>query len=325
MKQVFILLYDGVQLMDFGGPSEVLSVANALSPEPLYQVTYVTPNASGKVQTSAYLEVTAQPFFIPKEIDLLILPGAHESVMEEVLKDKQILRWISDVAKISKIKASICMGCFFLGEVGLLKDRKVTTHWDGLSRLKQSYPEAIVQDNILYVNEGDIWTSAGITSGVDMMLAMVMKDCGPELALAVARVLVVYLLRQGGQAQFSMPIDFQSKSKDASLISLISWLETRLDKPTSVDDMAKFTLNSVRTLHRNCVNAFNMSPAQLLSELRLERGRTLLQDETLSVKQIAAQVGFNQTPTFSRAFSQRFGVSPRAYRDTFSVMKMSQE
>lgn len=323
MKEVVILLYDGVQLMDFGGPSEVLSVANALSPEPLYNITYVTPNPSGKVQTSSYLEVTAKPLFVPENVDLLILPGAHESVMHVALKDQQILRWISEVTKVAKIKASICMGCFFLGEVGLLNHRKVTTHWIGIDHLKQRYPEAIVQDNILYVNEGDIWTSAGITSGVDMMLAMVMKDYGSELALSVARVLVVYLLRQGGQAQFSMPIDFQSKSKDPGLISLIAWLETRLDKATTVEDMAKYSLMSVRTLHRNCSTAFQMSPAQLLAELRLERGRTLLQDHNLSIKQIAAQIGFNQSATFSRAFSQRFGVSPSHYRDTFSVDQIS--
>ncbi|MFC3150160.1 GlxA family transcriptional regulator [Litoribrevibacter euphylliae] len=324
MKKVFILLYDGVQLMDCSGPSEVLSCANLFSKESLYEIIYVTPNLSGEVHTSSNLTLKATPLFIPEKLDLLIIPGAKPSIVETTMESKSLIDWISEISKIAKVKASIGTGAFFLGETGLLNKRKVTTHWMGVDSFKERYPETHVKEGILYLHDGDVWSSAGMSSGVDMLLAMVMKDYGKEFAILIARKMVIYLLRRGGQAQFSMPIDFQSKSKDESLIPLISWLETRLDNPPTVEEMAKFSLSSVRTLHRNCISAFKMSPAQLLSELRLQRGKILLQDETLSVKQVAAQVGFNQSSTFSRAFNQRFGVSPRVYREPFLFIHMSQ-
>lgn len=319
MKQVVIVLYDDVQLMDVAGPAEVLSVANALSETPLYELHYFSIYEQQSVKTSAGTNLSCRPIseFSLEKIDLLIIPGGHNFVVLQRLADEHFMQQIARLCALADIKASICMGSFFLGELGLLDGHKVTTHWDGVHILKQRYPAAQVQDNILYVNEGSIWTSAGIMSGVDMLLAFVVKDAGKSLALAVARILVVYLFREGGQAQFSAPINYQTRAPDAGLMSLISWLEHNLHKQLSVDQMAEAMHISIRNLHRKCQQAFDMTPAQLLIELRLERSRNLLEHSDAPVKSIAVECGFRQSGSYSRAFRQRYAISPSEYRSRF--------
>lgn len=319
MKHVVFLLYDGVQLLDIAGPAEVLSVANALSQADQYQLHYLSTDEQSAVRTSIGTRLECQPFsqWTAQAVDMVIVPGGHHSVVMQRLEDPAFISRIRHVCDRATIKASVCMGSFFLGEIGYLNHRKVTTHWDGLQQLQQRYPQACVQENILYVNEGDIWTSAGIMSGVDMMLAFLAQDCNKTLALAVARILVVYLFRDGGQAQFSAPINYQSRATDSSLMALISWLEQHLHQPLSVDDMATATLTSVRNLHRKCQQTFDMSPAQLLQELRLERARRMLEEADTSIKSIASACGFQQANSFSRAFNKRYGVSPSDFRQRF--------
>ncbi|OZG70860.1 hypothetical protein BTA51_23775 [Hahella sp. CCB-MM4] len=318
-KTVVIALFDDVQLMDVAGPAEVLSVANALMDKPCYELHYFNLDGDHSPRTSAGVALDCKPPCeeVFREIDLLLIPGARDHIILKKIEQQDFMGRLQALVQRAKIKASICMGSFFLGELGLLDQRKVTTHWDGIDRLKCRYPMAKVQNNILYVNDGDIWTSAGIMSGVDMMLAMVMNDLGPQMALSVARVLVVYLFRDGGQAQFSAPIDFQSKVRDPGMLSLIAWLEANLNRDISVNEMAEESGNSVRSLHRKCLNAFALTPAQLLTKLRLERARSLLAQHELSIKNVATQCGFNQTGSFTKTFGKHFGVSPSAYRDRF--------
>ncbi|WP_026179828.1 GlxA family transcriptional regulator [Hahella ganghwensis] len=274
-KTVVVTLFDDIQLLDVAGPVEVLSVANALVGEPFYQLHYLNLDGDHAPRTSAGVSLACGEIDdrTIQNIDLLLVPGAREPIVISKLGQPDFLLRLKNLVQRADIKASICMGCFFLGELGLLDQRRVTTHWNGIEQLSLRYPLAKVQKNILYVKEEDIWTSAGIMSGVDMMLAMVMEDLGPQMALSVARVLVVYLVRDGGQEQFSAPIDYQSRAQDSGILSLIAWLEANLNKHISVDEMAERSNNSVRSLHRKCINAFSLTPAQLLTKLRLERAR----------------------------------------------------
>ena len=150
-----------------------------------------------------------------------------------------------------------------------------------------------------------------------MILAIIGRDHGTKFALQVARTMVVYLMRQGGQAQFSMPMNYQQQARDNGLISLIAWLEENLSNSISVEDMASHCNMSKRTLQRSCAKAFDMNPSQLFMELRLEHARLELESDQYAIKQIAVKVGFQHTPAFSRAFNRRFSVSPSTYREHF--------
>jgi transcriptional regulator GlxA family with amidase domain len=227
------------------------------------------------------------------------------------------MAWLERAVNRAERTASVCTGAFLLGQLGRLDGHRVTTHWLGTEDLRQAYPAAVVEDDRLYIKDRRLWTSAGVLSGVDMMLAMVSEDLDSATALRIARSLVVFLVRDGGQSQFSGPIDLQSKANRSDIVSLVGWLESRLQQHTSVEDMAQQLSTSVRTLHRRCLQALSLTPAQLLSELRLERARNLLHQLNVPLKTIADQCGFANAAAFSKAFSARFSIAPKRYHERF--------
>jgi len=317
---VFFLLYEGVQLLDVAGPAEVLSQANMEMGRQVYKICYIANSASGTVQSSAGLglAVDALP---PNDgpVDLLVVPGAVPAALQHASADEDFMRWLGAAASRAERTASICTGAFLLGQLGLLDGRRVTTHWLGTDDLRRDFPAAIVQDDSLYLEDQKLWTSAGVLSGVDMMLAMVSQDLDSATALRIARSLVVSLIRDGGQSQFSGPIDLQSKASRSDIVSLVGWLESRLQQATTVEQMADRLSTSVRTLHRRCLDALDLTPGQVLSELRLERARNLLHQLNVPLKSIADQCGFANAATFSKAFSQRFSIAPKRYRERFQT------
>lgn len=315
---VYLPLYPGVQLLDVSGPAEVLAQANRVVAYTAYDLRYVSSQRSGSVISSAGLGLMAAP--LPDEVSgvhTLLIPGADGEAIKKVLADQVLFAWLDRVASNAKRNASVCSGTFLLGQLGLLQGRQVTTHWMAVERLKQEYPDAMVEPDALYVHDADLWTSAGVLSGVDMALAIVSDDLGADVALQIARDLVVFLIRGGGQSQFSAPIDLQGKASRSDLLRLIAWLEGQLDRAVTVEQMAEFMLTSVRTLHRRCQTTLSMTPAQILSELRLERGRSMLHQGATPVKLIADSCGFSNAAAFSKAFNFRFGVAPARYRQSF--------
>lgn len=318
--KVAILLFNDIQLLDVSGPVEVLSVANAISEHPLFELHYLTPDLSTSVRTSAGVNLHGVPYSsLPDDMkfDLLIVPGSHPIHVARQSNDQDFIQQVEQLVARSSTKASVCTGCFFLAKIGFLAGRKVTTHWDGIEALKASCPDALIQNNVLYVEDGDLWSSAGILSGVDMMLAYLVKHASKTLALAVARTLVVYLLREGGQAQFSSPMNFQTKANDSNLIELIAWLETNLHLPLNLNQMAEASNTSTRNLNRKCQQSFGLTPGQLVSELRLERSRQMLEQPELPIKSIAIDCGFKQTGGLSKSFKKRYGIAPSEYRERF--------
>ena len=317
-KIVYIPLYEGVQLLDLSGPAEVLSQANCTVDYLAYDIRYVCSAPQGMVTSSAGLRLAGEP--LPSDVShvhTLLVPGAKAPALQAALKDKTLIRWLSKVANYADRKVSVCSGAFFLGSIGLLTGRNVTTHWAATKQLQNQYPKTKVEQDTLFVHDDDLWTSAGVLSGVDMALAIVSHDLGTEVALRIAREIVVFLVRSGGQSQFSAPIDLQAKAGRSDLLRLIAWLETQLDKAITVEQMAEFMTTSVRTLHRRCQTTFSMTPAQIVSELRVERGRALLHQIKLPIKSIANSCGFSHSASFSKAFSRRFGVAPADYRQSF--------
>ncbi|MBV1877707.1 MAG: GlxA family transcriptional regulator [Pseudomonadales bacterium] len=317
-KKVCFLLYQGVQLLDVSGPAEVLSQANREAGRQVYDVQYVGRQADGKVMSSAGLQLGIDPLPSANKIHTLVVPGADLPALAQVRADDELMQWLDKAAANAQVTASVCTGAFLLGQLGYLDDHRVTTHWMGTSSLQNEFPRASVEDNTLYVQDDKLWTSAGVLSGVDMMLAMVRLDLGAAVALNIARALVVFLFRDGGQSQFSGPIDLQSKASRADILNLVFWLEAQLHQAVTVEQMAEYLMTSVRTLHRRCLDALDMTPAQILSELRLERSRNLLHQLNLPVKSIAHECGFSNAAAYSKAFRHRFGVAPNRYRQRFS-------
>ncbi|WP_420588898.1 GlxA family transcriptional regulator [Bacterioplanoides sp.] len=318
--KVAILLFHDIQLLDVSGPAEVLSVANAIAGNQLFELHYLTTDGNTKVRTSAGVSLQGVPFSsLPNDMkfDLLIVPGSHPIHIGRQSNDHDFIHLLETLVARSSVKASVCTGCFFLAKIGFLSGRKVTTHWDALETLKVSCPEALIQNNVLYVEDDDLWSSAGILSGVDMMLSYLVKHVGKNLALAVARTLVVYLVREGGQTQFSSPMSFQTKASEGSMVTLIAWLESNLHLQLTMEQMAKATNTSLRNLNRKCKQSFNLTPGQLLLELRLERSRKVLELRKQQIKTIAIECGFKQTGGFSKAFRKRYGISPSEYRERF--------
>lgn len=317
-KHVVIPLFPGVELLDVAGPAEVFTVANFEMRREVYRVHFLCLEAKRSVRASSGLVIQGKTWrSIPRDVDTLIVPGAEKEFVFEALANRKLLSAIGRLEKRSTRCTSVCSGAFFLGELGILDGRRVTTHWDGIRELTEWYPSATVVQDSLYQRDGDVWTSAGVLSGVDMTLALVRQDLGSEIALRVARRLVVFLVRDGGQPQFSAPMKLQSRAAGLNLDELVSWLESRLPDPVTVADMADHLAVSVRTLHRRCLDAFGMTPAKLFSELRLEHARSRLHAPHIPVKQIAHECGFSSQPALSKAFTQRFGVPPSRYRDSF--------
>lgn len=316
-KQLCFLLYPGVQLLDVAGPADVFAQANRESGEYHYHVRYVAQ--ASPILSSAHLPLHCEPLPASMDgIDILLVPGANPRPMKEALDNTDLMNWLGRYANQTQVLCSICSGSLLLAKLGLLDGHRVTSHWAAIETLREMCPDSQVVDNMLYVQDGNLWTSAGVLSGVDMALAMVAKDLGRGIALTVAKNLVAFMLREGHQPQLSAPMNLQQKAADSSLLRLIQWLEGRVEHSVGVEEMAEYMSTSVRSLHRKCMQTLALSPAKLFTELKLEHGKLLLHQGEIPIKQIAFQCGFADSSAFSKAFSQRHKISPLQYRHQVS-------
>ncbi|MCO7227486.1 GlxA family transcriptional regulator [Pleionea sp. CnH1-48] len=319
-KKVYFLLYDEVQLLDISGPAEVLAQANQIVGRSVYDIKYVGSSSSNKVKSSAGLPLVVEPLPpVTHAIDIIIVPGAEHEALSQIRSNEEVMIWLDQAAKHAKTRASVCTGAFLLGQLGYLDNHLSTTHWKGTQHLQREFPNTKVQQDTLYTHDHNLWTSAGVMCGVDMTLAMVNQDLGAKTALEIARSLVVSLFREGGQSQFSGAMELQSKAHQNDIINLIAWLEAKLQQTVTVEQMAEYLNTSVRTLHRRCIKALDMTPAQVLNELRLDRARELLHQPNIPVKSIAYECGYSSQEALSSAFKKRFGVAPKRYRERFSL------
>lgn len=315
-RSVVFLLFDGVQLLDVAGAAEVFALAGEHSAEGGYEVSYV--GGAPMLGSSASLTLCSAPFdSAPKTIHTLVVPGAPAVPLERALADPETIGWLARAAERAHRVASVCSGAFLLGALGMLDGRRVTTHWMAADRLARAYPRAKVEVEALFVEDGKIWTAAGVTSGIDLALALVARDLGRQTSLAVARSLVLHLVRPGGQSQFSQSLSLQTQG-GPTVARLIPWLETRLGSDVPVSAMAEAVGMSERSFHRRCVADLGLTPAKLLVQLRLDRARALLSDPSAPIQTVATQSGFSDISSFSKAFSKRFGASPSSYRRAFA-------
>lgn len=319
-QQVWFLVFPDSELLDVSGPWSVLNYANEAVGRDLYRTVLLTP-AGGTVRTRHGMvlgnalsledagKLTAPDMFVVAGAGLRRGLSAAERAAVAWLRKRQ--------GKIGRI-VSICTGAFILGEAGLLDRRHATTHWIYRDELRHRFPKAKVTQDEIYLRDGRVWTSAGITAGIDVMLALVEEDHGPAAAMVVAKALVLFLRRSGQQAQFSQVLARQER-EPTRLRGLLANVAERLDKPLDVAALADEAGVSARTLTRLCGREFGETPAALVRRLRLEEARRLLEQTTLPMKSVARRVGVGDESTLWRLFTRALGVTPAEYRSRFAA------
>jgi transcriptional regulator GlxA family with amidase domain len=316
-RAVEIVAFPDVQLLDVAGPLQVFESANAELRRRGKSRAYSTKVVAqhGPVISSAGLGLTSSPLSRHgAEIDTLLVAGG--SGVHAASGNRVLVRWLAARAPSARRTASVCTGAFLLGAAGLLDGRRVATHWNDCSRLAQCYPNVRVEADPIFIQDGSIWSSAGVTAGIDLALAMVEADVGHSVAMAVARDLVVFLKRPGGQAQFSVVLKLQDR--DHVFDRLHSWMADHLADDLSVASLAARADMSERTFVRRYRPAVGVTPARAVEMLRVEAARRLLVSSNLPIKRIAQRCGFGSEETMRRSFARDVGVSPRDYRERFS-------
>lgn len=318
MHRVVFILYPGFELLDLSGPASVFNGANrALTQRgqgAFYEV--MTASASGGlVASSSGLAIATQPLaeLQSATAGTLLIVGAEREQLLPAIADSTLRAMLPALVAQSERFGSVCTGGFVLAALGLLDGRRVATHWDSCSPFAEAFPNTRLDPEALYVVDGKLWTSAGVTTGIDMALAMVARDLDATIAGEVARRLVLYAKRPGHQSQFSPVLKAQVKA-DSPFADLTGWIQANLDRPLDVPALAERAGMSERTFHRKFVAATGETPARFVETARLEAARMLLQ-RGLSLKEVAARAGLGSAARFSDAFERRFGVTPRLFRD----------
>ncbi|HEY0185354.1 MAG TPA: GlxA family transcriptional regulator [Rhodopila sp.] len=314
-----VLAFPDVQLLDVAGPLQVFATANDLAARrgetPPYSPRVVADGAL-IVTASSGLGLVAAPL-PPAEDTLDTLLVAGGTGVREAAADPKLVDWIRTRATNASRVASVCTGAFLLGAAGLLDGRRAVTHWTQCAELARRFPAALVEPDPIFVRDGPLWTSAGITAGIDLALALVEQDLGRSRALSVARHLVVFLKRPGGQAQFSTTLSLQAAEDRFG--ALHDWINAHLSDTLSLATLARQAGMSERSFSRHYTGATGVTPAHAVERLRVEAARLLLSDSRLPMKQIAARCGFGSEERMRRGFARLLAVTPQDYRSRFSV------
>lgn len=316
-KTIHVLAFANMQILDVTGPLQVFASANDLARQRGLPVPYkpsVIAREGGAVMSSAGLAVLAEP--LPQEpSDTLIIAGGWG--IYPAAEDLALVDWVREHAAGCRRVASVCTGAFLLAASGWLDGRRVVTHWTRCEQLAQQHPQLQVEANPIFINDGPVWTSAGVTAGIDLALAMVEQDLGRDIALDVARHLVVFLKRPGGQSQFSVTLALQNQGNRFD--DLHAWIAEHLTCDLGVPTLAEQAGMSERSFVRHYRADTGQTPARAIELIRVETARRLLSDTGLPVKRIAANCGFGSEETLRRSFLRAIGVTPQAYRERFSV------
>jgi transcriptional regulator GlxA family with amidase domain len=315
VRRVLIVIFDGVQSLDVTGPLEVFSAAGRIARDP-YEIEIVAASPDA-VRSGSGLKLVPDRAIgsVRGPIDTLLVAGGH---VEDAARDERLTRWIARAAGRSRRVGSVCSGAFILAAAGLLDGRRAATHWSSAGELGDRFPGVEVDPEAIYVRDGDVWTSAGVTAGMDLALALVEEDLGREVALETARWLVVYARRSGGQSQFSSHLDVQMAEREP-LRELQEWLPGHLDEELPVERLAERAHMSPRNFARTFRRELGMTPAAYVEALRVDQARMRLESTGQKVDAVARGCGFGTVETMRRAFHRRLGVGPAEYRQRFQT------
>lgn len=320
--RIGVFIYPGMLAMDAIGPADIFGLANYLreregeEPADYYDVCLVGIDLK-PVRTATGINVVADATLKKTDpvFDTLIVPGGYRrSDAEAILATPGVSDWLLASAGASRRVASVCTGALMLAELGLLKGKKATTHWAFCDQLSAAHPDTNVEPDSLWVRDGKIYTSAGITTGMDLALALVEEDLGRRFALELARLFVMFLKRPGGQSQFSSELIAQITAPDR-LEDLIDWIRDNLEKPLSIDALAQRSGMSARNFQRVFTRQCGLPPAKFIERLRVERARVIIEDTHLSMAEIAGKSGFETEQRMRRSFQRILGINPTAHAD----------
>lgn len=321
MPQIILVVYPGFELLDLSGPVAVFNNANRALAErgssPFYAVVAASARG-GKVESSSGILVETRRLatLAPGEAQMVLVVGAERAHLMTAMADQELSSALPRLVETAERFGSICSGGFILAALGLLARRRVATHWDSRVPLERAFPDVTVDSDALYVTDGRCWTSAGVTTGIDMALAMVSVDLDAAIAGEVAKRLVLYARRPGYQSQFSPVLQAQTRA-DSPVADLIEWLLLHLDETLDVPRLADRAGMTERSFHRKFVAATGITPARFVETARLDMARMLLSRD-LPLKEIAAKVGLYPTARLTEAFERRFGIKPALFRELHS-------
>jgi transcriptional regulator GlxA family with amidase domain len=317
VRVIDVLTYPAVQLLDVTGPVQVFAsacdfVARAGGVRP-YRLRVVAQGGEG-VTASAGVALAAGPLTPHGEaVDTLLVAGGEGA--EAAAENPVLVDWVRERAAQARRVASVCTGAFLLAAAGLLDGRRAATHWMYCAKLAQRFPAVHVEPDPIFVRDGPVWTSAGVTAGIDLALALVEEDLGHSVALAVARYLVLFLKRPGGQAQFSAALALQAAEEKFG--ALHEWINDHLADDLSLSVLADQAGMSERSFSRHYAEATGQTPARAIERLRVEAARHLLLESRLPIKRIAQRCGLGSEETLRRSFLRLLAVTPQDYRSRF--------
>ena len=323
-RTVCMLVYPGAQSLDVSGPLEVFALASRQTQEdvpgksPLYRL-HLLASGTGPVTLASGLRLLpdATCADMPGDTDTLMVSGGMGDALDRARSDRALVEWLHGAAGRVRRVASVCSGALLLAEAGVLDGREATTHWSDVPELRARYPQVRVLPDAIYTRDGEVWTSAGITAGMDLALAMVAADHGQDLALKVAKRMVMAGRRSGGQSQFSRQL--QALDLPDPFVRLEAWMRGHLGLRLDVGQLAERVHMSPRQFTRRFAAAFAMTPQKYVEQLRIEAAKPLLESSREDIGRIALTCGFRTAGAMRRAFARQLGVSPGEYRARFGT------
>jgi transcriptional regulator GlxA family with amidase domain len=315
-RHVVMVVFHKTKLLDVAGPLQVFQDARTTKGEPAYRITLAS-ETGGRIETDTCISLDTVSFssLLGEPVQTVLVSGG--AIALELTENEPLQLGLRDLAEKAERIGSICTGAFILAAGGYLSGRKATTHWMHCDALSQKEKTTQISPDAIYVVDGNIWTSAGVSSGIDMALAMVEEDLGRTEALRLARVLVLYMKRPGGQTQFSTPLKRQLTLADGDLDRLLGWIDENLELTLSVAQMAERAHMSARNFARVFTKKTGITPAAYVEQRRVEEACRLLEDGNLPLKTICTLVGFRSEETLRRAFLKSKGVPPTSYAARF--------
>ncbi|KQV85079.1 AraC family transcriptional regulator [Massilia sp. Root351] len=315
MKLTLVVL-DGVQALDVAGPLDVFAEANRLLPEKDHYHTTMVGGRPDSVMCSSGMEFKVHCDYsnFHTESDLLLVAGGPR--YPEYQPEPAFLAWLNDRALAAGRFGAVCNGVFLLAHAGLLAGREITTHWDHAERLSMQFPDANVRPDKIFVRDGNLFTCGGVTAGIDLCLALIAEDWGHELAMKVAKRLIVYIRRDGGQSQYS-PYLAVGADEDSLVSKVLRYVTDHIGDALTIEDIADAVGVSRRTFSRAFAKHAHVTPSVFVDQVRIDFARKLLEETDVPLKTVAFRCGFNNATQMRMSFSRQMGTTPKLYRERF--------
>ncbi len=313
-RRIVLVAFADAQLLDIAGPADVFSTANELSQRPVFDIV-IASSGGGLIRTTSGVTIDTTPIrsVNASDIDTALIAGGLRDGVVTAIQDRALAAWMTAVAGSARRYGSVCSGAFALAHWGLLDGHRATTHWSAASTLRRLHGRTSVDPDALYLQDGRIWTSGGVTAGIDMCLAMIEEDLGRVLATRVAKQLILSMRRLGNQSQYSQLLDLQA----GRYAALVVWIQAHLGESLGVERLAEFAGESPRSFRRHFEAETGATPAAFVETLRMQAAKEQL-EAGATVKAAARAAGLSSGEHLARTFRRRFGMSPQQYRAVHS-------